>query len=268
MGNGWNGLELNVQENENGGVSPGMSKARVDLEEERYLGKQHLAAAFRIFAHTGLSYGPGGHITYRDPILTDHFWINPLGMDFSRVCVSDLALVRDDGVIVKGSCPINAAGYAIHSTIHKLRPDVNAVAHSHSRFGTTFATLNRRLPPISQEACSFYKDHGLYNSYGGAADLAEGELIAEALGSHKAVVCSNHGIFTVGSSVGEAVFWFLRMERACEQFLLASAAGKPVEISDANASMAALQVGSSRLGRVGCTPFIEKMLVEQADLCR
>ena len=43
------------------------------LEEERLYRKQHLAAAFRIFAERGFDEGVAGHISVRDPILTDHF---------------------------------------------------------------------------------------------------------------------------------------------------------------------------------------------------
>lgn len=48
------------------------------LEEERLYRKQHLAAAFRVFADRGFDEGVAGHISVRDPILTDHFWLNPL----------------------------------------------------------------------------------------------------------------------------------------------------------------------------------------------
>ena len=43
------------------------------LQEERVYRKQHLAAAFRIFADRGFDEGVAGHISVRDPILTDHF---------------------------------------------------------------------------------------------------------------------------------------------------------------------------------------------------
>lgn len=43
------------------------------LEEERLYRKQHLAAAFRVFADRGYDEGVAGHISVRDPILTDHF---------------------------------------------------------------------------------------------------------------------------------------------------------------------------------------------------
>ena len=234
--------------------------------DERLHRKQRLAAAYRIFAFYGLDSGIGGHITVRDPILTDHFWVNPLGVHFSRICVSDLVLVNHDGQIVEGTRTINAAAYAIHSSIHRARPDIHAAAHSHSRFSTTFASLGKLLPPITQEACSFYRDHALYDGYGGvAADVSEAELIARALGRHKAVVCRNHGAFTVGYTVEEAVFWFLRMERAFEQTLLAWSAGTPVEIDHTTALLAARQVGSHKSGWYSLMPLMDKILAEQPD---
>ena len=43
------------------------------LEEERLYRKQHLAAAYRVFAERGFDEGVAGHISVRDPILHDHF---------------------------------------------------------------------------------------------------------------------------------------------------------------------------------------------------
>ena len=236
-------------------------------EAERAHGKVRLAASYRILAHYSLDYGVGGHITYRDPVLADHFWVNPLGIHFSRIRVSDLVLVSHDGKIVQGRHPVNSAAYAIHASIHKARPDVIAAAHSHSLSGTSFATLGKLIPPITQEACAFYKDHAVYQGYDAvAATTNEGELIGRALGQHKAVICRNHGLFTVGHSVEEATFWFLRMERACEQTLRAWAAGTPVEIDDATATLASKQVGSHLSGWYSLKPLMDKILAEQPDV--
>ena len=67
------------------------------------------------FADRGFDEGVAGHISVRDPILTDHFWLNPLSQHFSQICVSDLILVNEDGDVVIGDEPINAAAFAIHS---------------------------------------------------------------------------------------------------------------------------------------------------------
>lgn len=54
------------------------------LEEERLYRKQHLAAAFRVFADRGFDEGVAGHISVRDPILRDHF-CKYLGCLFSNL---------------------------------------------------------------------------------------------------------------------------------------------------------------------------------------
>jgi ribulose-5-phosphate 4-epimerase/fuculose-1-phosphate aldolase len=94
------------------------------VEDERLHRKQRLAAAFRLFARYGFDEGIAGHITARDPELHDHFWVNPFGLYFGHIRVSDLVLVNHKGEVVEGDKPVNAAAFAIHSQIHKARPDV------------------------------------------------------------------------------------------------------------------------------------------------
>ena len=47
--------------------------------------KNKLAAALRLFGKFGFDEGVAGHITVRDPELTDHFWVNPMGRSFKQV---------------------------------------------------------------------------------------------------------------------------------------------------------------------------------------
>src|SRR3954447_17007961 len=101
-------------------------------DEERRHRKQRLAAAFRLFGQFGFDEGVAGHITARDPERLDHFWVNPLGMNFKQIRVKDLILVSDKGAVVEGDWPLNRAAFVIHSQVHAARPDVTAAAHAHS----------------------------------------------------------------------------------------------------------------------------------------
>src|SRR6187401_3691814 len=91
------------------------------VEEERLHRKQRLAAGFRLFSKCGFDEGVAGHITARDPELLDHFWVNPLGMNFKQIRVKDLLLVNDKGEVVEGTWPLNRAAFVIHSAIHAAR---------------------------------------------------------------------------------------------------------------------------------------------------
>ena len=188
---------------------------------------EKLAAGFRMFAHFGFNEGVAGHITYRDPEFPDHFWVNPLGVHFSQISVSDLILVNHDGEVVQGDKAVNVAAFAIHSRLHKARPDVNAAAHSHSIYGRTFSTLGKLLDPISQDACAFYETQAIYKDFSGVVEeVDEGDLIAEALGDKKVIILQNHGILTTGPSVDIALWFYTSMERCCQAQLMADAAGE------------------------------------------
>jgi ribulose-5-phosphate 4-epimerase/fuculose-1-phosphate aldolase len=237
------------------------------IEDERLHRKQRLAAAFRLFGRFGFDEGVAGHITARDPELTDHFWVNPLGMNFSHVRVSDLILVAHDGTVVEGSSMVNTAAFVIHSNVHAARPDVVAAAHAHSIYGKSWSSLGRPLDPITQDACAFYGDHGVFDDYTGVVvDLEEGKRLAHALGEQKAVILRNHGLLTVGHSVEEAAWWFITMERSCQAQLLAEAAGTPVLIDGPMAQLTSTQVGSHLAGYFSFQPLYDKITREQPDL--
>jgi ribulose-5-phosphate 4-epimerase/fuculose-1-phosphate aldolase len=239
-----------------------------NVEDERKHRKQRLAAALRLFGQFGFDEGQAGHITARDPELLDHFWVNPLGMNFKLIRVRDLILVNARGDVVEGNWPLNAAAFAIHSQIHSARPDVVAAAHAHSIHGKAWSSLRRPLDPLTQDSCAFYKDHALFDDYTGVVlDLEEGKRIAHALGVNKAVILSNHGLLTVGqTSVDEAAWWFITMERTCQAQLLAEAAGEPVLIESDQAEKTAPLVGQPMVGWRAFQPLYEWIVSIQPDL--
>ncbi|MBX9602561.1 MAG: class II aldolase/adducin family protein [Bryobacteraceae bacterium] len=235
--------------------------------QERQHRKQRLAAAFRLFARFGFDEGVAGHITARDPEKDDHFWVNPFGMHFGLIRVSDLILVNHEGNVVEGNRPVNRAAFAIHSQVHQARPDCVAAAHSHSMFGKTWSAFGRLLDPLTQDACAFFEDHGVFDDYTGVVNQTEeGARIAAALGQGKAVILRNHGLLTVGHTVDEAAWWFITMERCCQSQLLAEAAGKPISIDRETALMTRGQVGFHDAGWFQFQPMYEKIVREQPDL--
>jgi ribulose-5-phosphate 4-epimerase/fuculose-1-phosphate aldolase len=239
------------------------------LEEERLHRKQRLAAAFRLFSKFGFDEGAAGHITVRDPIERDTFWVNPFGFHFSQITVSSLIRVDHHGETVEGKYPVNTAAYAIHSRIHKARPDVEAAAHAHSLYGKAFSALGKYLDPITQDVCAFHGDHALYSDFGGVAvEVDEGEKIARALGDKKAAILQNHGLLTTGATVDAAAWWFITMERSCQAELLALAAsgGKPLhQIKQEAVQQSAKLIGSPLAGWFSFQPLYARILKEQPD---
>lgn len=239
--------------------------------EERLHRKQRLAAAFRLFSKFGFDEGVAGHITARDPEFPDTFWVNPFGVHFSQINVSNLIRCDHKGAVVEGDYPVNTAAFVIHSRVHAARPDAVAAAHSHSTYGRAFSTLGRPLAPITQDVCAFYSDHAVYEDFGGVVvELDEGGRIAKAIGKTKAAILQNHGLITVGASVDEAVWWFITMERSCQVQLVAEAALRGGEtlklISPTAAAQAHAITGSAFAGWFQFQPLYARIVKEQPDL--
>jgi len=238
------------------------------VEEERLHRKQRLAGAFRIFGRYGFGEGVAGHITVRDPEMPDHFWVNPFGMSFRHISVSDLILVNHHGEVVVGGRPVNTAAFMIHAAIHQARPDVIAAAHSHSIYGRAWSALGRLVDPITQDACAFFEDHVVCTEGAGKVVLeAEGgRAIAAALGPHKAAIHRNHGLLTVGASVDEAVWWYVTLERTCQVQLMAEAAGTPVVIAPDDARYTRDRTGGAFAGWFSFQPLWDEICRTDPDL--
>ncbi len=237
------------------------------LEAERLNRKQKLAGTYRLFSRYGFGLGRAGHITCRDPILANHFWVNPFGKDFSRIKVSDLLLVNEQGDIVEGKGVLNRAAFTTHSAIHAARPDVVCAAHAHSIYGKAWGSLGRKLDPITQDACAFYEDHAVYDDYGGIVVAEEeGAKVVEALGNNKALIMANHGLITVGQTVDAAAWWFISLDACCHVQLLAEAAGKPRVLGHDVALMTQKQIGRPKSGWHNFQSLWEIIVDEEPDL--
>jgi len=243
------------------------TRPRRSPEQEQRHRRQRLAAALRIFAARGFGEGAGGHVTARDPIRPDRFWVNPFGMYFGHVRVSDLLLVDHDGRVVQGQGTVNPAGYAIHSQIHAMHPHVVAAAHTHSLYGRAWAALGRPLAPITQDVCAFYERHAVFEEYTGVVlDLDEAKRIGQRLAGNTALVLRNHGLLTAGGSVEEAAWWFLSMDRSCQVQLLAEAAGETRLIEPDAARAARDTIGTPGVARLNFRPLYDDIVRRQPDL--
>ncbi|KAL5003720.1 class II aldolase/adducin N-terminal [Aspergillus recurvatus] len=145
-----------------------------------------------------------GHISLRDPGFPDRFWTNPLGLHFGIISPSDMILVDEMGVA-----------------------DVNAACHFHSTYGKAWSAFAQPLEMLNQDVAMFYgKAQSIYKEFGGVV-LKEDEsaTLASALGKEgKGMILRNHGLLTVGSTVDEAAYLFLLMEKSCQIQLAADAA--------------------------------------------
>jgi ribulose-5-phosphate 4-epimerase/fuculose-1-phosphate aldolase len=221
-----------------------------DPAQERRHRKERLVAACRAFAQHGFDYGFAGHLTVRDPEHPELYWTNPMCVHFSQVKVSNLILADHQGRVVEGEYAINRAGFVLHAAVHEAHPDIVAMCHAHTVYGTAFAALGRPLDPISQDAAAFFEDHVVIKDEAGQVAVEENGLLT----------ASRH-------SIESAAFWFIALERCCQQQLLVEASGiKPALVPPDRSRYSREHVGSEYIGWLHFQPIFDQLAKTQPDM--
>jgi ribulose-5-phosphate 4-epimerase/fuculose-1-phosphate aldolase len=189
-----------------------------------------LAAAYRLVAHYDMSDMMANHISAAVPGEKNAFLINAYGMMYEEITASSLIKIDIDGnILLKPDFGpldygINRAGYVIHGAIHKARHDVACVIHTHTWAGMALSALDCGVLPITQTSMRFLKI-GYHDYQGVVLDSKEEASLLEDLGDGEALILRNHGLLTVGKTIGEAFNWMHRLELTARSQLAAMATG-------------------------------------------
>ncbi|MBV6288279.1 class II aldolase/adducin family protein [Pseudomonas aegrilactucae] len=186
-----------------------------------------LAAAYRLAALFRWTDHIYTHFSARVPGPDEHFLINAYGLLFDEITASNLVKVDVDGTLIDDplGLGINQAGYVIHSAIHRARPDLQAVLHTHTRDGAAVSAQKNGLLALSQHALAYYSRVAYHTYEGVALDLDEQERLVANLGQGNILILRNHGLLTGGASVEHAFRELHGLERACNIQIAAQAGG-------------------------------------------
>lgn len=99
----------------------------------------------------GLCKHKSGNFSARDPE-TGLIVITPTGVDRERLTVQDMVVMDMDANVVENQTGLRPTSEALmHIKLYEIRPDVLAVAHTHSMYATVFAVLNKPVPAVIYE---------------------------------------------------------------------------------------------------------------------
>jgi len=197
-------------------VSPQEWQARLDL-----------AACYRLVDTYGMTDLIYNHITAAVPDEKDVVLLNLYGLLYKEITASSLVKIHVDGEIIwkpDTDYGINKSGYVIHGAIHKARPDVACVLHTHTRAGMAVAAMKCGLLPLSQTAIRFVGHIGYHDYEGPAVELDERERLVRDLGPHEALIMRNHGLLTCGATIQQAFNTMYQLELSCRSQVDAMAA--------------------------------------------
>lgn len=217
--------------------STNFKSVREEVSAEEWQARVELAACYRLVDAYGMTDLIYNHITARIPGTPDHLLINLYGLLYKEITASSLVKITLDGDIVwkpDTDYGINKSGYVIHGCIHRARPEVACVLHTHTRAGMAVSAMKCGLIPLTQTSIRFVGHLGYHDYEGPAVDLAERERLVRDLGSHDALILKNHGLLTCGATVQQAFNTMYQLEMSCRAQVDAMAARTELEIPGEN----------------------------------
>ncbi|MCE8024358.1 class II aldolase/adducin family protein [Billgrantia aerodenitrificans] len=187
--------------------------------------RKRLVNGCRVLAGHGQGDLIWGHLSVRMPGEPDKLFIKPAGLGLEEIDDEHLIVADLDGNRLTGRWPMHAEVF-IHTEIFRRRADVQAVVHTHPSHAVAFSALGVPLQPVGHEGALFIDGLPVFSQTSDLIVNAElGRALASTLGVERAALMRNHGIVTVGQSIGEAVMTALLLEKACRVQLLAMSAG-------------------------------------------
>ena len=200
--------------------------ARHAVSEDEWAARVDLAACYRLCVHYRMTDMIYNHISLRVPGRHDHFLINAFGLLYEEIGASNLVKVDLEGNPVDGNdLEVNPAGFVIHAAIHRARPEIACVFHTHTRAGVAVSAQRDGLLTLSQHAMRFHNRIGYHDYEGIALDLDEQKRLVRDLGTNDVLILRNHGLITAGATVREAFESMYYLEIACQIQIDAMAGG-------------------------------------------
>ncbi len=198
---------------------------RLPSPEEQLI-REELTDCYHLAAKMGWTDSIFTHFTARVPG-EESFLINVFGLNFEEVSPENLVKVTLEGdVITPEGSFINKAGYTLHSAIHEARPDVNCILHTHTTHGVALSMLESGLETLSQHSCRYYNRVAYHEYTGILFDETEKTNLIHSLGDRNTLILRNHGLVTMGKTIGDAFFLMYNLEHSARTQLMAMATGQ------------------------------------------
>jgi len=171
----------------------------------------------------GVVHGTAGNMSLRDPE-TGYIAISPSGIPYPAVTAADVVVVDQQGTVIDGTRKPSSE-MPLHTMVHRERPGIRAIVHTHSHYATVVSCIRPELPAILTEVALVVGSRVPVTRYGLTGTPDFGESVLEVLDDEgPAVILKNHGLICFGQSFAEALLIAEIVEEAAKVYVHALAA--------------------------------------------
>jgi ribulose-5-phosphate 4-epimerase/fuculose-1-phosphate aldolase len=187
--------------------------------------RRRLVLASRMLANEGLC-DAYGHVSVRNPENPDTFFL-PRATSPELVMPDDIMELNLDNQIVSGKEEWKIGECVIHSSIYRVRTDVNCVCHTHPAELVAFASTDVPLRSLYHQDITSCDGIPVFRDIPEECgmlinDVRVADQLAQVLGDKRGVLIRNHGAVTVGESVARAIYSTITMRDNARIYLMAA----------------------------------------------
>lgn len=163
--------------------------------------REQVAYYMRRLYDKGLTTCSGGNISMK--VETDLVLITPSGVDKGLLAAADIAMIGLDGTNMTPHLRPTIEAQ-MHLAIYKTRPDITAVAHTHSVFATALSCTDIAIEPGLTPEGVMAVGEIAKAAYYPAGTWEVADATATAMTKANVVVMANHGVTAVGKTLFQA----------------------------------------------------------------
>ena len=148
------------------------------------------------------------------------FAITPSNYDYLKMIPADICVLDLDLRNLEGTRKPSVEA-AMHAAIYRVRPDVNAIIHTHQVYPSTLALIGESIPALFDEQVRFLGRSVDIIPYAPSGTGALMKQVAKHVQNHNnAFIMANHGALLFGTDMERAVHNVSVLEKCALAYLL------------------------------------------------
>lgn len=148
-------------------------------------------------------------------IAKNRFLMTPSGLNKAFMKASDLIVIDENAKVISGNKKLKPSSeWRMHLRAYKLRPDINAVIHSHPPYITAYTVADVKPPVDVLPEVVVTMGSIPVTAYSTVGSPQNADIIEEHVKNFDAVVLKRHGVITLGKDIYSAYNKLERLENA------------------------------------------------------
>jgi L-ribulose-5-phosphate 4-epimerase len=189
--------------------------------------KKLVVDAAQQLTHKGYLSATGGNLSIRISSQSA-LAITPSNYDYLKMIPDDICILDLDLKPLEGKRKPSVES-GLHAAIYRMRPDVQAVIHTHQVYPSTLAIIQKSIPALFDEQARFLgKEVGIIPYAPSGTGMLMKKVASHVRDHNNAYLMANHGALLLGTDLERAIHNVDVLEKCSLAYLLALLSGEKV----------------------------------------